>query len=97
MFLLVMYNIGYVKDFLACILFLVCILCLIQIKDLNRYKTYIFIAILLGFTIDGIFSLNKDYHCLNVGYNLPTYILIIAVVCFVMIFLNGLYFHFRSY
>ena len=71
-------DIGYLKDVLGASGFLVAMVLLFFIKDLNKYRKVIFFILLLCFLIDFFFSLNKDFHCMVVGDNPPTRCILIG-------------------
>lgn len=85
--------IGFIKDLLATFLFLICIIFIYYIQDLNKYKKYILFALLICLIIDLLFSLNYKYHCMNYGYNIPTFIIIYAIIIFLFILLYGIVLH----
>ena len=65
-------DIGYFKDVLGASGFLVAMVLLFFIKDLNKYRKVIFFILIICFFIDFFFSLNEEYHCMNIGNNPPT-------------------------
>ena len=73
-------KVGYIKDFLASINFVLMIIFGLQITDLNKYKKYGIILLFIFLVVDGLFSLNSEYHCMNYGMNIPSYVLSSSVV-----------------
>jgi len=76
-----MYTIGYCKDAMATILFLLyfVIFCYL-VEDINAYKPLILMGLVLGFCIDGTFSLLPKYHHTLIGKNIPTLIVFGAAI-----------------
>ena len=68
------YKLGYIKDYVASILFLISAIMLYFIKDINPLKRPILLALILGFIIDFSYTINPSYHFSVMGYNTPTYI-----------------------
>lgn len=69
---------GWLKDAMAAIYFLTGII-LIR-RGLNKRRIFVdivLIGLLLAFTIDFTFTINEDYHNTEIGYNRPTYIVIL--------------------
>ena len=80
-----MLTLGYIKDFIACILFLFAIFIIYFIKDLNKLKHIIILCLILGFLIDGLFSINPSYHGEFIGFNIATYSIITLVIFYIFI------------
>ena len=71
-------DIGYLKDVLGAGGFLVAMILLFFIKDLNKYRKVLFFTLIICFMVDFVFTLDKDYHCMGVGDNIPTKCVIIS-------------------
>lgn len=82
-----MLTLGYIKDFIACILFLVAIFIVFFIKDLNVLKGIILLCLFFGFLVDGLFSIQSSYHGEYIGYNVPTYSVFILVILYTFLIL----------
>lgn len=76
-------TLGYTKDKVAAVLFLLFSILLYFVKDLNKLKYAFIIALLIGFTIDGSFTINPKYHFEKFGNNIPTYIVIFGAIAFI--------------
>jgi len=86
--------IGFIKDLLAVFLFLITIILIYKIQDLNKYKNYILLGLLLCLIIDLIFSSNYKFHCMKIGYNIPTITIFITILLFIFILVISIYNHF---
>ena len=51
-------------------------------ENINKYKTFFLINILLAIFVDGLYSLFPSYHNTIIGYNTPTYILLFVILEF---------------
>tara|TARA_B100000161_G_C33492623_1_gene387767 strand:+ start:692 stop:958 length:267 start_codon:yes stop_codon:yes gene_type:complete len=85
-----MIQIGYLKDLIATIGFLISIILIVITKDLNKYKNLIIYLLSACFLVDAIFSLNIKYHCLKFGLNIPTYSFIFGSTFAVLVFIHYL-------
>ena len=74
------YSAGNVKDSIACGLFAIGFIILYKLEDLNIIKELILISVIIGFIIDFSYTLNPEYHFVEIGYNTPTYILIFGII-----------------
>ena len=74
------YSAGYVKDSIASVIFALVFILLPKLKDLNKVKELILISVIIGFIIDFSYTLNPEYHFVEIGYNTPTYILIFGII-----------------
>jgi|SaaInlStandDraft_5_1057022.scaffolds.fasta_scaffold24887_2 hypothetical protein len=83
------YSAGYVKDFLAVFGFMIAFVIIYSASDLHRMKKLVLVYLTIAILIDGIYSLNEDFHNEKIGYNLATYSIVGAIVLFVGIF--GIY------
>ena len=79
-------QIGYVKDVLGAGGFLVAIVLLFFIEDLNKYRKVIFFVLILCFTMDFYFGSDKDYHCMEVGNNKPTKCIVFGGIYMMILF-----------
>lgn len=68
-------NAGYYKDYIASILFLIAIIILYKVKDLNKLKNMVLCILILCFFVDLSFTINPEYHYTKIGYNTPSYII----------------------
>ena len=68
-------NAGYYKDFMASIMFLIAIIIIYKVKDLNKLKKMALIILILCFFVDMSFTINPEYHYTKIGYNTPSYII----------------------
>ena len=75
-----MYTIGYCKDVFATIFFFIYSVICYWVEDINVYKPLILLALILGFCIDGTFSLSPKYHNAPIGKNIPTLVVFGAAV-----------------
>ena len=82
-----MLVVGYVKDLIATFAFIIVALLLYRVKDLNKVKSFIIIGLIIGFFIDGLFTLNPTYHNENIGNNIPTYIVLIIGILYIFLFM----------
>ena len=78
-------NIGYVKDMLGTSFFIIAIIFIYFVEDLNIYKYLIYSLLFLFFFIDGFFSYNQEFHSVDLGINIPTFILLLGGCCFILI------------
>lgn len=76
-------TLGYTKDKIAAILFLLFSILLYFVKDFNKLKNAFIFALLIGFTIDGTFTINPNYHFEKFGNNIPTYVVILGAIAFI--------------
>ena len=70
------YTAGYIKDALGSFFFATAIIILFFIENINKLKKFIIITLIICFTVDFIFTLNKKYHHKKVGYNIPTFLIL---------------------
>ena len=80
-----MYSAGYIKDAIASIFFLISFCILLIIRDINDLKFHISTLILIAFLIDCAFTLFPKYHNTEFGYNIPSYMVVGATICFLII------------
>ena len=66
---------GYLKDGIGSIMFIFAIAIVYMSPDLNKIRNYILIALVSGFTVDGLFTFYPDFHSQRIGQNVPTYLL----------------------
>lgn len=78
---------GGLKDMMACIFFIVMFVTLYKVNDFNPLKKYILLALFAGCIMDGIYSVNRKYHCIKVGYNIPTMINIAYLIGFLILYI----------
>ena len=76
-------TIGYTKDKVAAVLFLVLSILLYFVKDFNKLKYAFIIALLIGFTVDASFTINPKYHFKKIGNNIPSYIVVLGAIAFI--------------
>lgn len=82
------YSVGYVKDCIAFVCFIISILLISKIKRIPNVKQFVKTAIyvvLCGTIVDGIFTFNPSYHNTIFGYNTPSYIVIGAILYFITV------------
>ena len=92
-----MYKLGYVKDCIATLLFVVLLLFFIIVRDVNKYKLFFIIGLLLVILVDGAFSLYPNYHNVIIGYNKLTYFILfigalLLLLLSIMLFLEISYY-----
>jgi phosphatidylglycerophosphate synthase len=75
---------GYLKDIIACTLFIIIFFIVFFMENINKYKIFFLINILLAIFIDGLYSFYPSYHNTELGYNYPSYLLLIVIVCFLI-------------
>ena len=66
--------VGYIKDFIASLLFLLTAIMFLLIKDLNKIKKLIIILLFICFSVDFSFTIFPKFHFTKIGYNAPTLI-----------------------
>ena len=77
-----MVTTGYLKDLLACILFIIIFIIVFFMENIDKYKTFFLINILFAIFADGLYSLYPSYHNTIIGYNTPSYILFFVILGF---------------
>ena len=65
---------GYIKDSIASILFILSFILVLKLKDLNKLKKLILIILIICFIIDFSFTINPEYHFIEIGHNIPSYL-----------------------
>ena len=87
--------IGYIKDLISSVLFLVSGIVLLLIKDVNKIKKLLVILLFICFSVDFSFTIFPKFHFTKIGYNLPTFIyftgLLIGII-FIIIYKNDFVF-----
>ena len=74
-----MYTIGYYKDLLATIHYLIYFVVFYYDDNINKYRDLLLVMLLIGFLIDFTFSVSPSSYKLPFGKNKPTYIIISAL------------------
>ena len=82
-----MYSLGYINDCIAFTLFVFILFLIIKIDNINKYKIYFILGLLLAIIADGTFSFNSDYHNMEFGYNNVTYFVLIMGVLMALVFI----------
>lgn len=82
-----MYSLGYIKDCIAFTLFFFLLFLVIKIDNINKYKIYFILGLILAIIADGTFSFNPNYHNMEFGYNNVTYFVLIMGVLFTLVFI----------
>ena len=82
-----MYSLGYIKDCIASTLFFFLLFLVIKIDNINKYKIYFILGLILAIIADGTFSFNPNYHNMEFGYNNVTYFVLIMGVLFTLVFI----------
>jgi hypothetical protein len=72
---------------MACFFFFLILITLYKVENFNPLKQYILLALFGGFLIDGIYSINRKYHCVKIGYNIPTFINIMYFIAFLILYI----------
>ena len=82
---------GYLKDAGASLMFLFAIFFIIfyydKYKSLPQFKSLIISVLLLCFAIDFTYTIFPEYHNTEFGLNRPTYLVILAFVTGIYLFL----------
>tara|TARA_B100001121_G_C18607116_1_gene582460 strand:- start:179 stop:472 length:294 start_codon:yes stop_codon:yes gene_type:complete len=81
------FKVGYIKDFLATINFLLLLVFALNINDLNKYKNYGLFLLIIFLCVDGYYSTNEEHHCINFGHNNPSYLLSASVVIILFLYI----------
>lgn len=79
------YSLGYTKDAIAVIGFIGAFILVYRTRDLQKVKSIILTSLLFAIIIDGLFTACPCYHHHNIGYNIPTYLLLISIIAFIPI------------
>ena len=82
------YPTGYIKDLIASIFFILSIILIINTKDLNKIKGNIIYILSICAIVDGIYSINKNYHYQKIGYNVSTISLGMGGLCVIPSIVN---------
>ena len=81
--------VGYIKDFIASLLFLLTTIIFLLIKDLNKIKKLIIILLFICFSVDFSFTIFPKFHFTKIGYNASTFIfftgLLIGIIFIVLL------------
>lgn len=79
------YSLGYTKDAIAFIGFIGAFILVYRTRDLQKVKSIILTYLLFAIIIDGLFTACPCYHNHNLGYNVPTYLLLITNIAFIFL------------
>jgi len=79
------YSLGYTKDAIAVIGFIGAFILVYRTRDLQKVKSIILTSLLFAIIIDGLFTACPCYHNHNLGYNVPTYLLLITNIAFIFL------------
>tara|TARA_Y100000816_G_C26103712_1_gene585719 strand:- start:1501 stop:1800 length:300 start_codon:yes stop_codon:yes gene_type:complete len=71
---------GYVKDCVACALFALAFIVILNIRDLNVTRPYLLFFLLNGFLIDGCYAASPCYHFEDFGDNYASSIIISGLI-----------------
>lgn len=97
-----MYTVGYVKDFVAFVLFTISLIILYNTSNINKYRKIIIYGVMLAIIADGVFSWNPEYHNTIFGNNFISYfvmymaILFSLLLCILFFKINHLHYLFNK-
>lgn len=79
---------GYLKDALATILFLLVIMIIIKCYNKNGTKQFLLSILLIAFAMDLTYTMYPEYHNKIIGYNRPTYLLLLCSLVVIYLLLS---------
>jgi hypothetical protein len=71
---------GYLKDLLASITFIILIIIINKIYKKEGTKEFLIIYFLFAFALDFTYSVYPEYHNMVIGYNRPTYLIVLVAI-----------------
>ena len=81
------FSVGYLKDTCATIIAFLLLIFVYGLNDLSKLKPFLMFGLVCMIITDGIFTTYPSYHNMIIGYNIPTYMVLLVSVVFILIFL----------